>query len=330
VRGDVHAVYDQDHGSLHWNAARVGAYGGIPSYRPLPLGHGAELVPASALGGIWMDATRYYWRGARYYDSESFQWLSFDPYGYAAGDNPYGYWPDPMNFTDPDGRLAVGTVHSFNATSGSFADQMVNGLTTTWQIANYMAASVLDFLGGPGSGAHLRRQADAIRPWQSPFQQTGYYRPGELGDQVGQKAAVAAGAYGVARQAPGLLSRIGNWWNSWRNPTTLPPSPTTPPPLPAAKEIPPVIYRGGKPSPSNLKLRPGEDALSFRDSISNPLPKTERPVFRPGDDYIGIDTSKLPRGSVVPDNVPPGHVSVQGVTPEQLQQAVIERGKFPK
>jgi len=66
----------------------------------------------------------------------------------------------------------------------------------------------------------------------------------------------------------------------------------------AAKEIPPVIYRGGKPSPSNLKLRPGEDALSFRNSVSNPLPKTERPVFRPGDDYIGIDTSKLPPGSV--------------------------------
>lgn len=83
-------------------------------------------------------------------------------------------------------------------------------------------------------------------------------------------------------------------------------------------------------SPSTLKLRPGEDALSFRDSVSNPLPKTERPVFRPGDDYMGIDTSKLPPGSVVPDNVPPGHVSVQGVTAEQLQQAVIERGKFPK
>ena len=98
----------------------------------------------------------------------------------------------------------------------------------------------------------------------------------------------------------------------------------------AAKEIPPIIYRGGKPSPSNLKQGPGEDALSFRDSLSNPLPKTDRPVFRPGDDYIGIDTSKLPPGSVVPDNVPLGHVSVKGVTPEQLQKAVIERDKFPK
>jgi len=98
----------------------------------------------------------------------------------------------------------------------------------------------------------------------------------------------------------------------------------------AAKEIPQVIYRRGKPSPSNLKPRSGEDALSFRDSLSNPIPKTERPVFEPGDDYFGIDTSKLPPRSVMPDNVPPGHVSVQGVTPEQLQQAVIERGRFPK
>jgi hypothetical protein len=34
--------------------------------------------------------------------------------------------------------------------------------------------------------------------------------------------------------------------------------------------------------------------------------------------------------SVNHDNVPPGHVSVKGVSVEDLQRAVIERGKFPK
>ena len=110
ARGDVLAVYDQDHGSLMWNQARSGAYGGVPGYRPVPLGHGAELVPASAYAGIWMDSTRYYWRGERYYDSESSQWLSFDPYGFDASDNSHGYLNDPVNYTDPDGRFGAGLL----------------------------------------------------------------------------------------------------------------------------------------------------------------------------------------------------------------------------
>jgi RHS repeat-associated protein len=93
---------------------------------------------------------------------------------------------------------------------------------------------------------------------------------------------------------------------------------------------PSTIYRAGRPSPSNLKPRPGEDALSFRNSLSNPLPNTGRPVFRPGDDYFGIDPSKLPPGSVIHDNAPPGHVSVQGVPPDVLKNAVTTKGSFPE
>lgn len=71
-------------------------------------------------------------------------------------------------------------------------------------------------------------------------------------------------------------------------------------------------------------------ALSFRDSLSNPIGSAERPVLRPGEPYIGIDTSRLPPGSVVADNLPPGHVSVTGVSVEEYLDALIERGKFPK
>ena len=92
-----------------------------------------------------------------------------------------------------------------------------------------------------------------------------------------------------------------------------------------------IIYREGAPSPSNLTPRAvDEEGLSFRDSLSNPTSSANRPVLQPGKDFIGIDTSKLPPGSVVYDNVPPGHVSVRGVTPEQLKAAVVERGKLPK
>ena len=91
-----------------------------------------------------------------------------------------------------------------------------------------------------------------------------------------------------------------------------------------------VIYREGDPSPSNLKTREGEEALSFRDSLSNPIESKDRPVLRPDKKYFGIDTQKLPAGSVVRDNVPPGHVSVKGVDPQTLKDAVVERGKFPE
>jgi hypothetical protein len=53
-------------------------------------------------------------------------------------------------------------------------------------------------------------------------------------------------------------------------------------------------------------------------------------VFRPGKPYFGVDTSKLPLGSVVPDDVPPGHVSVMNVLIEALKEAIVERGVFPK
>ncbi|MFE0459421.1 RHS repeat domain-containing protein [Kitasatospora sp. NPDC058965] len=101
--------------------------------------------------------------------------------------------------------------------------------------------------------------------------------------------------------------------------------------------VPPVIYRGGTTAPSNLKLRPGEQAVSFRDSLSNPLPPGT-PVLHPGKPYIAIDTSKLPAGSVVPDGVPgsadtpPGHVSVYVDDWELIKAAKIDdlSGKFPK
>jgi RHS repeat-associated protein len=92
------------------------------------------------------------------------------------------------------------------------------------------------------------------------------------------------------------------------------------------------IYRGGGPSPSNLRPRPGEEALSARNSASNPwpLPEGERPVLRPGEDYIVIDPQKLPEGSVEVDNEPAGHVSIRGVDAETLRGAIVDRGKWPK
>jgi uncharacterized protein RhaS with RHS repeats len=97
------------------------------------------------------------------------------------------------------------------------------------------------------------------------------------------------------------------------------------------EELPSVIYREGTPRPGNLTPRGVDDgALSFRDSLSNPIDSANRPVFRPGEQYIGVDAAQLPPGSVIFDDVPPGHVSVAGLSAQDLQQAVVERDTFPK
>jgi len=94
-----------------------------------------------------------------------------------------------------------------------------------------------------------------------------------------------------------------------------------------------LIFREGTPNPSNLKPRPKDQGnLSFRDSLSNPFPLApgHRPVLRPGQPFLGVNTSKLPPGCVIPDNVPPGHVSVRNVPVEVLQETIEVRGKFPE
>ena len=96
-----------------------------------------------------------------------------------------------------------------------------------------------------------------------------------------------------------------------------------------AESLPDFLYREGTPRPGNLTPRPvDEGALSFRSSLSNPIDSAARPVFRPGEPYIVLDPSRLPPGSVIVDNVPPGHVSVTGASVEDLLAALVDRGKL--
>lgn len=87
-----------------------------------------------------------------------------------------------------------------------------------------------------------------------------------------------------------------------------------------------VIFRGG--SQTDNALTDKGSGLSFRDSLSNPA-NPDQAVLRPGEKYFGVDTSRLPPGSVVRDNVPPGHVSVNGLTPDQIRQAILDPGGDP-
>lgn len=106
ARGNVLAVYDQTHGMLKWNASRPSGYGAVPGSRSPPLGHGADLVQASAWRGRWMDVIGSYQIGLRAYLPESGTWASPDPLGHNGSDNLRSFcFGDPVNIWDSDGRV---------------------------------------------------------------------------------------------------------------------------------------------------------------------------------------------------------------------------------
>lgn len=105
--------------------------------------------------------------------------------------------------------------------------------------------------------------------------------------------------------------------------------------------VPDNIYRGATPgNPNHVKLRAGEEAVSFRGSLSNALPEAgapPQPVLKPGRNFIDVQTSKLPAGSVAADGgtvvkgvkMPHGHVSVTA-SEEAIVNATVGGGKLPK
>jgi hypothetical protein len=107
--------------------------------------------------------------------------------------------------------------------------------------------------------------------------------------------------------------------------------------VPVVEGEQPLIYRAAtRGTLSQVTDKTGK-GLSFRDSLSNSLPKLPNPVFGTGRNYIGVDPTRLPPGSVVYDGgtivngvlMPPGHVSVFA-TPQQIVDATVTSGKLPK
>ena len=91
-----------------------------------------------------------------------------------------------------------------------------------------------------------------------------------------------------------------------------------------------LIYRSGGTNPSNMRTRPGEEGVSFRDSLTNP-PEPWSPTFAAGGPYFGLDPSYLPEESVVYDGggggLPPGHVTVRA-SAEEIRIAWELSGRF--
>lgn len=107
--GNLHAVYDQTHGSLMWYLSRLTGYGAVAGYRPVPLGQaGVDLGSKYAWRNRAQSSIGYVWMGATWLKPDVGETLSFDPYGYASSDT--GHTPfrgNPLSIWDADGRLGV-------------------------------------------------------------------------------------------------------------------------------------------------------------------------------------------------------------------------------
>ncbi len=102
-RGNILGVVTN--GIVSWNPARPTGYGAVPGYRPVALGHGADISLASAWRGRWADITGYHQIGKRLYDPVAGIWLSYDSAWNERDPNYLSFCGgDPINGFDADGR----------------------------------------------------------------------------------------------------------------------------------------------------------------------------------------------------------------------------------
>jgi len=203
ARGNLHAVYDQTHGSLTWYASRQSGYGGVPGYRPLPLGHGAMVDAASAWRGKWSDVTGLHWFGARYYDLVAARFISYDPAwnlgdagGYSAfAGNPHGYW-------DPNGLVASGFMEGRQVNNSSPANS-----SWAFDVGYALGGINASYYEGLGGGASITANtlsfggSDAIGITQSGQYQGWEYTWSRGLSTVGREAAIAAVTLGTFQAA---------------------------------------------------------------------------------------------------------------------------------
>jgi YD repeat-containing protein len=106
--GNIHGIYDQDHGSFEWFTSRVTAFGAVPGYKPVPFAEGAmTLAHSSAWRGKWLDTLdRAQW-GVRPYLMDSATFASPDSLGHEGNENLYTAFNGRPDFFDIDGRCST-------------------------------------------------------------------------------------------------------------------------------------------------------------------------------------------------------------------------------
>ena len=227
--------------------------------------------------------------------------------------NLYAYMQNnPLVGADPDGHCDIGCQVGFVlgvvngiARDGGVGPYMhnvgVGALKGAGQVG-YMGLSLATSGGNPGAFAmSMINQPAAITPSNTTQAQSAFVTSTTITVAASVAAGPAVEAAEVTAEIPEVMTEG-------------------------------MIFRAGGTNPANLN---GAD-LSFRTSLSNPINSSMQPVdgnvvFQPGKPAFGVDVAKLPKGSAVLDNTPPGHVTVNA-TSDAIKDAVdtSTKIKFPK
>jgi RHS repeat-associated protein len=352
--------------NANWNPVRVGGYGPVNGYQAPVLSPSVPLAETLLWRSRRIDPSGFYCLGARYYDPLAAHLLSPDPLGHAASMDLYSaFGNDGINYFDPTGRLGkqVGqdVEIGWNTLAGTTRDVVntVRDLTAQPGDPRFLELTVqrsiqgsIDYENGGEGWSGARNAINRYNLLRSPFEAlsgehlmdgpelgvplTGPEKGVAWANTVSLLGSLGAGLPGTLRAVSADLRAL----TLGEVPPVITASDVAPVVTGTEAQIPSTIYRGGRFNESAIKdIRVDADGVSFRDSLSNPVPEPgqpPQPVLRPGKPYIEVETSKLPPGSVNPDGFPfgpkeAGHVSVTA-TREEIVNAINKRGsgKFPK
>lgn len=145
---------------LVWSATRVSGYGPVAGYAAPLLGGEGYVSQVSVWRTRRVDPTGLYWLGARYYEPGSGRFLSADPFGHEASMSLYDYANgDPVNYLDPDGRLAKQAAQKYGEAwqmQGAF-------MAGAWEGAKGMGHAIahpIDTVANAGYAAGLSYEAN--------------------------------------------------------------------------------------------------------------------------------------------------------------------------
>ena len=126
-RGNILA--EVTNGVVVWNPSRPTGYGAVPGYRPVALGHGADISLSSAWRGRWVDITGFYNIGMRLYDPVAGYWLSYDSAWNERDPNYLTFCGgDPVNGFDSNGKYVENAPNAINF---GIAPVMTTSIQTT-------------------------------------------------------------------------------------------------------------------------------------------------------------------------------------------------------
>jgi RHS repeat-associated protein len=239
-RGNILA--EVTNGVVAWTAARPTGYGAVSGYRPVALGHGADLAQSSAWRGHWVDISGYYQIGMRLYDPVAGHWLSYDSDWNERDPNYLTFaGGDPINGFDADGRLSnafynyqynnggissllngVGSAlndysgdNSFVGTSTAFAGTLFNEAGAATSPSTYVngaesfgnnISTVYQSDGLLAAGSYATTSWNVGAIW-SGYNNINLATGGPVGDGLAQAEDILSGISGTA----GVVAPVGSW-----------------------------------------------------------------------------------------------------------------------